>query len=402
MRAGTAKVDLTPQPATGVFMTGYTNSHDKPSVGVHDPLYARILLLDDGRTTVALVALDLIGLNPGRLPEMVRNLGVDGLLLAASHTHGGPMVLDLYEPYGEDRSWPSGNPYLSWAEEQIAAGIAQAKGTLQPVRLSVGSGAVDLSFNRRLVKPDGSVEMIWGQNRERRQHYGPVDPEVGIVRVDSLDGELVALLCNYACHPVVLGSGNQLLTADFPGYTCAYLENQFPGALALFLQGACGDLDPYVDVQSDFAPAQAQGEVLGREAARVVRAVESYREGAVNALEPEPHLILTALSRECRRFYHPETSARIEYSVLRIGGKLAFLNLPGEPFVELQLDLKKRSPLPHTFLLGYTNGYTGYFPTAQASRQGGYGANSGQTMHVEASAGEAMVEEALATLGRTI
>ncbi|MSR81694.1 MAG: hypothetical protein EXS58_02055 [Candidatus Latescibacteria bacterium] len=398
MKAGTVKIDITPQPAAGVFMTGYTNIHNKPSMGTHDSLYARILLFDDGQTRVALVALDLIGLNPGRLTEMVGGLGVEGLLLAASHTHGGPMVLDLYEPCGEDRSWPAGNPYLSWVEEQIAAGIAQVKETLQPVRLSVGSGVVDISFNRRLVKPDGSVEMIWGQNRERRQPYGPVDPEVGIVRVDDLEGKPVVLLCNYACHPVVLGSENRLLTADFPGYTCAYLENQFPGALALFLQGGCGDLDPYVDVQNDFAPAQEQGEVLGREAKRVVRAMGPYREGAEHALESEPDLELIELSRECRRYYDPAARCQIEYSVLRIGRSLAFLNLPGEPFVELQLSLKKRSPLPHTFLLGYTNGYAGYFPTVQASREGGYGANSGLTIHVEAGVGEAMVEAALGVL----
>ncbi len=398
MRAGTAKIDITPQPASGVFMTGYTNTHDKPSAGAHDPLFARILLFDDGLTCVALVALDLIGLNPGRLPDMARSLGVDGLLLAASHTHGGPMVIDLAVPYGEDRSWPEGNPYLSWVEERIAAGLTQALGSLQPVHLSVGRGAVDLSFNRRLVKADGSVEMIWGQNRERRHPYGPVDPEVGIVRVDDLGGNPVALLCHYACHPVVLGSGNQLLTADFPGYTCAYLESQFPGALALFLQGACGDLDPYVDVQNDFAPALEQGEVLGREVERVAQAMGPYRAGAEKALEPEPRLELVQLSRECRRFYKPEEGCRLDYSLLRLGQNLAFLNLPGEPFVELQLQLKKRSPLPHTFLLGYTNGYAGYFPTLQANREGGYGANSGGTMHVEAGVGEAMVEEALGVL----
>ncbi|MBM3278878.1 MAG: neutral/alkaline non-lysosomal ceramidase N-terminal domain-containing protein [Candidatus Handelsmanbacteria bacterium] len=391
MRAGIARIDLTPEPAVGVYMSGYTNSHDKPSEGAHDPLFARVLLLDDGRRRIALVALDLIGLNPGRLPGMARNLGVDGLLLAASHTHGGPMVIDLEVPYGEDRHWPEGTPYLSWVEERIAEGIAQAKAALQPVRLSVGRGAVDLSFNRRLLKPDGSVEMIWGQNRERRRPFGPADPEVGVVRVDGLEGQPVALFCHYACHPVVLGPENRWLTADFPGYACAYLERQFPGALALFLQGGCGDLDPYVDVQNDFDPAREQGEVLGREVARVAR------ERGV-ALEEEPWLELIRLSRECRRYYKPEERCRIEYSVLRVGRDLAFLNLPGEPFVELQLELKRRSTLPHTFLLGYVNGYAGYFPTLQANREGGYGASSGGTMHVEAAAGEAMVAEALAAL----
>ena len=79
-------------------MTGYTTKPDMPASGVHDPLQARALVLDDGETCLALVALDLIRLNPGRLPELVRAQGVDHVLLVATHTHGGPLVLDLSGP----------------------------------------------------------------------------------------------------------------------------------------------------------------------------------------------------------------------------------------------------------------------------------------------------------------
>ena len=92
----------------------------------------------------------------------------------------------------------------------------------------------------------------------------------------------------------------------------------------------------------------------------------------------------------------------LHFGVLRLGSQLAFLTLPGEPFVGLQLELKTKSPLPYTFLLGYANGYAGYFPTVQANREGGYGASYGETMHVEPGAGEVMVQMALEKLNQGI
>lgn len=376
-------------------MSGY--GFDIYSQAMHDPLHARVLVLDDGRSRTALITLDLIGLNQGDLPTRLRELGIGNWVLASSHTHGGPKVLSLLEPFAEDRTWPVDNPYVTWLENRIVEGTARALERMQPATLSVAKGSVDISFNRRLVHTDGTVEMIWGANRARR-YTGPTDPEVGVVRVDDRAGNPLAILLNYACHPVVLGNGNRQLTADYPGYACAYLERRFPGTVALFLQGADGDLDPYIDVQNDFAPAQDQGEELGREVERVVRALDPYREGQPHALELNPLIEVTHYQHTFAGFYDPSQSIETPFSLLRIGDRLAFVNLPGEPFVELQLDLKARSPLPFTFLIGYANGYAGYFPTLKANREGGYGANSGGTMHLEAAAGEVMVARALEDL----
>jgi hypothetical protein len=395
LEAGAATIEITPQPPVGVPMSGY--GFDIYSQAMHDPLHARVLVLDDGRSRTALITLDLIGLNQGDLPTRLRELGIGNWVLASSHTHGGPKVLSLLEPFAEDRTWPVDNPYVTWLENRIVEGTARALERMQPATLSVAKGSVDISFNRRLVHTDGTVEMIWGANRARR-YTGPTDPEVGVVRVDDRAGNPLAILLNYACHPVVLGNGNRQLTADYPGYACAYLERRFPGTVALFLQGADGDLDPYIDVQNDFAPAQDQGEELGREVERVVRALDPYREGQPHALELNPLIEVTHYQHTFAGFYDPSQSIETPFSLLRIGDRLAFVNLPGEPFVELQLDLKARSPLPFTFLIGYANGYAGYFPTLKANREGGYGANSGGTMHLEAAAGEVMVARALEDL----
>ena len=398
MRAGVAKIDITPDPPVGAFMTGYTSKPDMPATGIHDPLWARALILDDGQTAIALVALDLIGLNPGRLPELARAQGLDHILLAATHTHGGPLVLDLAVPYGENRDWPAQAPYLAWLEQRIVEAVCKARDASREVRMSVGRGRADISFNRRQLI-DGQVEMVWGQNRDRHQDWGPVDPEVGVWRLDELDGRPLALLANYACHPVVMGKANLLLTADFPGAAMDYLTAEFPDVLPFFLQGGCGDLDPYIDVQEDFAAVRSQGEALGRDIAEVFRAMGPYAEGEDGALEPEPILAWRELRQTFARFEAITQTQELRYGVLRVGRDLAFLALPGEPFVELQLELKARSPLAHTFMLGYTNGYAGYFPTRQANREGGYGASWGGTMHIEPRAGEAMIAAALESLG---
>ena len=91
------------------------------------------------------------------------------------------------------------------------------------------------------------------------------------MQIEDLQGKPLAVLFNYACHAVVLGKQNRLLSADFPGYAMAYVERRFSGATGLFLQGAAGDLDPYIDVQNDFGPARDQGEELGQEVVRVAR-----------------------------------------------------------------------------------------------------------------------------------
>lgn len=377
-------------------MTGYTSIRDMPAQGVHDALWARALVLDDGDTSLALVTLDLIGLNPGRLPERIRARNVDHLLLAATHTHGGPLVLDLRVPFGENRDWPVEAPYLTWLEDRIVEIVCLARDRCREVRMSVGHGTADISFNRRQYI-DGAVEMVWGKNRERSHDWGPVDSELGVWRLDEVDGRPFALLANYACHPVVMGEPNRLLTADFPGAAMDYLTQQFPGVMPFFLQGGCGDLDPYIDVQDDFAAVQSQGQELGRDIAKLYRTMGPYATGQAGDLEPEPILSWQELHQTFERFEKPGTQ-ELCFGVLRVGAQLAFVTLPGEPFVGLQLDLKARSPVPHTFMLGYTNGYAGYFPTRQANLEGGYGASWGETMHIEPRAGEAMIDAALQQL----
>ena len=126
---------------------------------------------------------------------------------------------------------------------------------LVPVRIGVGRGSVDLAHNRRHFLPDGRVAMQW-RNMEH-EPTAPVDKEYVVVRLDREDGSPLAVLLHYACHPVVLGPGQpRIQRADFVGTACHDIEEKL-GAPCLFLQGGCGNINPYADKQS--APLAQKG-----------------------------------------------------------------------------------------------------------------------------------------------
>ena len=106
-----------------------------------------------------------------------------------------------------------------------------------PCAWRAASGWSAIGINRREVTPDGRV--ILGRN-----HFGRFDPEVGVVRVERADGTPLAAMVNYACHAVCLMADNYLLSADYPGYAMHALEERLPGAMGLFFQGACGNVNP--------------------------------------------------------------------------------------------------------------------------------------------------------------
>ncbi len=396
--AATATVSLVPERVEGVPMTGYARGYEALSEGLHDSLYARLLLLQEGGLRLVIASVDLIGFNvdrdpqTGRLAQLLSDLGVDGWFIVSTHTHGGPRVLDLGAPYKADRNWPMDERYVDWVENRIARGVESIVGNLVPVKFYVGNGHIELGFNRRLVHEDGRVEMIWGRGREvPPEKLGPIDPQVGVVRVDREDGTPLAVLFTHACHAVVLGAANRLLTADFPGYASAFVEREMPGATALFIQGAGGDVDPYIDVQNRFEPAVAQGEQLGAEVVRVATA-------PMQRIYSTPLLGWETIDSAYDRFGRSGSAVPTRLSMLSLGGQWAMLGLPGEPFVELGLNFKQWAPVPYAYLVGYTNGYAGYFPTLQAHREGGYGANYGDTMHLAADSGEDMVRRGLDVL----
>lgn len=404
-RAGVAKAAL--DPPTGVTMAGYHSG--RYSKGVLDPLEARVLALSDGARSIVLVTLDLcFTFEPEILEEIragVRGT-VDEVVFHASHTHSGPTYSEA--PAAARQAVP-----------RVIAAIESAARALAPALIGNGWGQTYIGFNRRYLRPDGSILMFW-RNETRVTTTFPVDPAVGVIRLDHNDGTPLAILVHYACHPVVLGPDNVDYSADYPSEMRRHIEREM-GGMAFFLQGAPGDINPYYDktplIEDAVGVMKQTGRTLGAEAVRVARAIQTR--APAGARIQSKTVIVTASNRWnldklrpiLRERYHIEGSraARLLRPAMQLpvttvlldfndpARDLAFVGMPGEPFVEFQMQLRARSPLPNSFLLGYTNGYFAYFPTIAAAVRGGYGADS-TVVPSEAGTGERMLNTGLISI----
>ncbi|MDE2850737.1 MAG: neutral/alkaline non-lysosomal ceramidase N-terminal domain-containing protein [Acidobacteriota bacterium] len=409
LRAGAAAVEITP-PA-GSLLYGYGARGTNRSTGVHDPLYARALVLEAAGETVALVTLDLGSIRKeNTLPirqAVLDAAGFEHVLLNASHTHSAPLF---------EAGFPSaGSPWVRQLEQKIVDVILEAHDALRPARVAVGWGRASEGHNRRRVLPDGSVEMFW-RNRERLP-TAPLDESVGVLAVDGADGEAIATVVNFAVHPVILGPENMLVSADFPGAMAALVAER-GGGVPMLLQGAAGDINPFWDktppAEGGFEQVRMAGERLGQEVLRIradLAAVEAFHDPAT--LSVKRHLVtldprwdldspvveegfrrhgLEASLRRYRARFPREREAEVNTLVLggRGAGQFALATFPGEFFVEHQLRLRAEAQVPHVFFAGYTNGELAYFPTIAAAAQGGYGGR--EATIVEVGAGEKLVD----------
>ncbi|HMY75811.1 MAG TPA: neutral/alkaline non-lysosomal ceramidase N-terminal domain-containing protein, partial [Blastocatellia bacterium] len=221
LNAGVARVEIT--PPVGYAMGGYA-ARQGPSTGVHDPLLATVLLLKADGVSVAIVSCDLRSFPSERIVTRARERKLaDHVLIAVTHNHSGPMTW-------EDKSWPKST--ASWfaeTEDKILNAIAEASQKLFPARIAAGFGEIYLGHNRRKLSADGKATMFW-RNAEKLP-TSPIDPTLGVIRVDDESGTARAVIVNYACHAVVLGPDNRQISADYPGYLRQRIERDLPSAL---------------------------------------------------------------------------------------------------------------------------------------------------------------------------
>ena len=209
LKAGVARVDIT--PPLGLTMYGY-GGRKAGATGVRDPLMARVLVLEAGDTRVAFVGLDL-GEPPAldwvkRLRENAsKSSGISYVLVIATHTHSGPDIRPAY-PAGTPPDWESD------ALTRIGGAIDEAHQHAVEARIGTGYGSVLIGHNRLRLEPDGSV--TWFERNNTMTPTSPVDPLVSVLRLDTTDGTPIAILVNYACHPVVFGPDNLQVLGRLP------------------------------------------------------------------------------------------------------------------------------------------------------------------------------------------
>lgn len=425
--AGIAVRDITPPP--GVPMWGYSDRKG-PSTGTLDPLHARALVLKAGDQSIALVTMDL-----GRVPTprvldeiraKVKDAGVAHAIFTASHTHGGP-VMEMDD-----------DPHVKMIAGKLAECIEEAAKKLQPVKIGIGSTWFDVSHNRRVITPDGKCEMLW--RNEKKRPTSPVDREATIIKLETADGKPFASLVHFACHPVVLAGDNLEYTADWVGEMCRVVKAE-SGAECLFLQGGCGDINPYLDkTPRDEGGVDAMHSVGKSCAEAVLAALTSMKLDAVERAslayseklveigtrwdftDPKQVEVFRDVYGGMFDRYLKGLTAdlAVPLSVLIINGEVSLAFVPGELFTRHQLDLKRFAPvwptLPVAYqggdpgialelanrrralLVGYSNDFHIYFPTILDAAAGGYGGVA--ATYVGLGAGEKLVLQAQAEIGK--
>ncbi len=370
LRAGLARASI---PAErGSTLAGFR----QPATGVHDPLQARALVLRSASASVAIVACDLHSFSSQRVAqEAKRRTGIELVLLACSGSFSAP---------GLPARWTGYEQWALRAEDAILDAIEKANANMFPARVGATTIAVDIAYNWRAIDEYGRLTMLW-RNPERRPG-GPVLKSAAVWRIEDQNGALRGVVFHTACRASTFHSDGQI-SADYPGVAVRRVEADLGGGVfGLFLQGASGNAVPYVNEQA--------GEVLG---AAVARAARSIRVTA----EPVCSLQTYRNPMKLRERWRKKDLVSTETATVVINRKLALASMPGAPFIEHQIALADRSPIPGTLLLGHTfaenSGWAGILPTIRGAAEGGYGASGGDTS-LEVGAGEAMVDAALVNI----
>ncbi len=416
-RAGSAKVDITPKKWPVSLVGSFS---DRLADKAFDRLHARALVLEEGRTRVAMVVVDNCLIPRAVLDEAkkraakISGIRIDRMLVSATHSHSAPA----------SKTWAAigikADPdYLEQLQDGIAQAIHLAEKNLVPAE--IGWGVADAPkhvFNRRwYVKPEaigmdpfGKTNDIVKMNPPRKPDWlikpaAPTDPEVSFITVRSKSGKPIALFANYSLHYVggVPAGG---VSADYYGEFARMMEKDLgrdePGFVAIMSNGTSGDINNinFTNPWPRREPFE-QIKIVARYVADAVLAEHSkvkfqewvpvkmvQKELAVKTRRPTAEQVAQAkvfLAEPDDKKLPPRARAyanwtlmlaeqkvdKIIIQALRIGD-LGIATLPCETFVEIGLDIKKRSPMKRTFTVELANGHSSYLPTPEQHKLGGY------------------------------
>ena len=377
-RAAAVKVDITPQ--TSQWLMGY---NARQSTGVHDPIFHRVVAMEAGGIEFYLAASDLCLFSPEVYDDVARELERDPGIPRArfwwsvTHSHATPEVgpPGVYKPLlgRSDHEWD--RDYARFVKDSLVRAVKEARAKLESARIGIGQGIAMANINRRAKDVDGKVSL--GLNPD-----GPVDRQIGLIRLERPDGSLIALVANYAMHGTVMSGQNLLISGDAPGTVTAYLEAKM-GAPVLFVNGAAGNLAPIYSVYPDAKSGHLSqfnvllGDRISATARSLGPATDDVTMWAGEQTIDTPRKEGLAWPDELGR-YAAEAGrpmVRLPVRYLRINDTLIW-SLPVEMFCEIAMSVRNQSPFTHTFYFGYTNGWFGYLPTAEGFAEGGYEPNT--------------------------
>ena len=418
-RAGAATSNITPplgRPIIGNFVAPI-------STNVHDELHARCLVLDDGKTKLALVVLDLLGTEVGMCVEarglIEKQVGIpsSNILISAVHTHSACSTAGTMPATG-----PQFANYHSFVVQRIVDGVKCAANRLRPAQLAcLTTQAPEHVFNRRWFlkegtmppNPFGGIDKVKMNPRSGSSDLvkpaGPTDPTVTILALRDPDGRPIAVYSSYSLH-YVGGVPKGSISADYYGAYCERLEQlmhgdkQDPPMVAIMANAASGDINnvnfctprparkPYEQIQfvaGDLA-AKVHAALAKAEYSDKVSLAARFRELTIELPQPTAEQIAWAKERLTKPGPKPdevdlpysyarrvmgmakrEAKANVPLQVLRIG-PACIGTMPGEPFCEIGLEFRQRSKMQPAVLVEWAHGGFGYIPTAKHFAWGGY------------------------------
>jgi len=428
LKGGCAKVNIT--PPLGIPLIG---SYGKPSDDVLDELYAKALVLNDGSTTIAIVSVDLLYTPLEEITNPIRKIIKDkigipeqNVFICATHTHSGPEVFTRSKLRPEQKVPQSeiDQSYLQTLIRKTASSVMIAYKNMQEssrkagsqVKIGAAKGQIpEILYNRRPKLADGSVKMAFTlgpevtatkkietdaegnvkvtftlPDEEAELDFGPIDPEVCVLRVEDMNGGIVCSIINFGCHPVCIYPYlSTTISADYPAYTTQVVE-QIEGGICLFALGLAGNTVP---IQRGVKPREQIGKALGGEALRRLQLVSTVCDVTLNAFKKEIRFPVKTNSSSDKPGDVDETNyITTEIQILRLGD-IYLLGLPGEILVEVGLEIKRRAGLEKLFVISLSNDAIGYVCHSRAYEEGGYEPVSGTNL--AKGAGEIMIKEAL-------
>ena len=389
-RVGTSAVKITPEKP--IPLVGYA-SRTNAFKTVDQDIYAQGLALqDESGNRALLVTADICILSPTVAEpicdELMAKTGLkrEQILLSVSHTHSGPWValapsraLNLPESLTNDVV-----EYTRVFQKKLVEAGTGALAKLAPAKISYGTGAANFVMNRRELTTNG---VILGVNPR-----GYVDRTVPALRIDSLEGELRAVVFGYACHGTTLPSDSLIISGDYPGYAREEIRKKYPAAEALFVAGLGGSANPYPRTGIDFA--KQHGAELAAEVCRVLESKLRPIRGSLTCVHENAELPLEVLSKEeltetakTKRWLRGpaedmikaleigETLPRVHkapVSIWQFGADLTLVALSGEVVGEYVPMIEQAIGPMNLWLAAYCNAVSGYIPTRQTLREGGY------------------------------
>lgn len=342
---GFAQRDISPK--LGLELAGFETVSPRKCDDILDPLFVKVLLIDDGKHQSVIVAYDSLGLDYEIVKEIKKcvsnrsTLGNEDILISATHTHSAPSTISMLGNVGR-----IDGEYVQDLVKKTNDAFEEAASDKLEAKLYYGFTSFDWNMNRRPFHSENAI-----------------DPMVAVIRMDTSKKGII--LFSYACHPVILS--NTIASSDYVGYARSKIEETNvlgkEHTFSLFLNGCAGNINPYNPLTKQplaFAGASTAQE-MGAELGQVVNKL-------IPNTSPLPEIPivnkLISIAKLDKNTKSEKTVNLVDIQLMEFAS-MRLVAIPGEPFVETGLWIKAKFGIK-TLPIGYANGNIGYIPTPEA------------------------------------